>query len=179
MREGPLLDLWKNFKSILQKLVGIAALFLFLLSAGINIGTWICPATARFPYLLLWTHVAILILAAAYTFLHGNHNRSANSSAWVEVVSTALFAYMFLSMAFFVVSSAVGEPHHDLINAYNSDQKTIPLEKDSHWYSRNDLYGLRFGSIFWMIFSFQIATASLYSNFTTRFGRYDAVVKKL
>jgi hypothetical protein len=95
----------------------------------------------------------------------------------VQAVSTALFAYLLLSIAFLFVSSHLGGTHAHVVP--DSTSPATPLEKSPRWYSRDDLYGLRFFSIFWMLFSFHLAIASFYCNFTARFGRYDAVVKRI
>ncbi len=183
MREGLFVDLWKNFKFGLQTVVGAAALFLFVLSTGIHVCTWVYPAIARYTNPLMWTHAAVLAACGAYAFLADKtgttRNRIAteNLPTWAQVVSTALFAYLFLSIAFLFASGVFGNVHtHD---ALDSAGQTIPLEKTSQWYSYDDVCGLRFFSIFWMLFSFHLATASFYCNFTTRFGRYDAVVKRI
>jgi hypothetical protein len=186
LRDGLLVDLWKKFKFTLQGLVGAVALLLFLVSAGINISTWVYPAIARFANLLMLTHLAVLISAAAYSLLSRKTDRASqrksneNSPAWVQAVSTALFAYLFLSIGFVFLSSVIEGAHKDITDgASDSVGETIQLEKSSKWYPRGDLFALRLGSIFWMLFSFQTATAWFFRDFTTRFGRYDGVVKKL
>ena len=176
-------DLWNQLKFILQRLVGAIALFLFVLSTTIHVCTWIYPAIARYTGPLMWTHAAVLAACGAYAFLSDktgskrNRISTENLPAWAQVVSNALFAYLFLCIAFLFVSSIFGGTHtHTGLDALS---KTIPLEKTSQWYSRDDLYGLRLFSVFWMLFSFHLATASFYCNFTPRFGRYDAVVKRI
>lgn len=178
MKDGQLVDLWKKFKFVLQGLVGAAALFLFALSTGIHAGTWVYPAIARHAGPLMLTHIAVLISFFSYAFLTEKTNRisSKDFPTWAQVVSTALFGYVFLSIAILFVSSNTGGAHGDVFDSIN---KTMPLEKSSQLYSRDDLYGLRFFSVIWMLFSFNLATASFYCNFTARFGRYDAVVKRI
>jgi len=162
-------------------MVGASALVLFVLSTGIHICTWIHPAIDRYTNLLMWTHAAVLAACGAYAFLSdktGSKRKrisTENLPEWAQVVSNALFAYLFLSIAFLFVSSLFGGSHH----ALESVSKTIPLEKSSEWHSPESLYSLRFFSVFWMLFSFHLAAASFYCNFTTRFGRYDAVVKRI
>jgi hypothetical protein len=181
LRDGLVVDLWKKFESVLQGLVGMMALLLFLLSAGINIGTWVYPPIARHINPLMLTHLAVLILAATYSILTGKMDRASqrklneNSPAWVRTVTTALIVYLFLSIGFSFVSGIVGGAHKQIANGA---LEAIPLEKSSKWYSWDDLFCLRYFSIFWMLFSFHTATAWLFRDFTTRFGRYDAVVKK-
>ena len=186
MRAASLVDHWKKFKIVLQNLIGTAALFLFVLSAGIHICTWVFPGVAHWMNRFVWAHIAVLILAAAYSFVNGktgaarNREWDANSPAWVQAVSTALFAYWFLYLAFLVLCSGPKGTHEDVTGVIDDAiQKMIPLEKDFKWYSRDDLFGLRLFSIFWMIISLRIMTETFYRNFTVRFGRYDAAVKKI
>lgn len=131
----------------------------------------------------MWTHAAVLATCGAYALLADKTDRTRdriateNLPTWAQLVFTVLFVYLFLSFAFHFVGSFVGSAHTG--NALETVSKTIPLEKSSQWYSRDDLSGLRLCSLFWMLFSFHLATASFYCNFTTRFGRYDAVVKRI
>ena len=158
----------------------MAAAVLFVLSVGINLSTWVFPGIARYFGPLMCTHMAVLAVAFVYSYscqeTEGSKLQRIEAPVWVRRFSTVMAVYIFLMFAFLFANSRHGGPNDG--NGLEIPED-LPLEKTTGWHSFGELMGLRLFSSFWMFFSFQIAADAICRNFTTRFGRYDAVVKRI
>jgi hypothetical protein len=176
LREGLFADLWEQFRPIVREAMGVTAAILFVLTTGINFGTWVYPDIARYFDPLMCIHFAVIAMFFVYSYSFPKAQRSFQVPPWIQSVSKVMSAYILVTLVFFFFSWTPGGT--DKHRAFEF-VKDIPLEKTARWHSSEELIELRLFSIFWMAGSLQIAADSFYRKFTTRFGRYDAVVKKL